>query len=245
MIHLPRNSKKTYLIIILSTIVVLLFSPCGLCGTKAEFDSFLTPYKNDIEYSSQILLVATERIFFLERQIVYPLEKRSGTWQLALKPMKAVIGRNGFAPSGEKREGDGRTPSGIFPLGHSFGYGKSINTKMPYRQALEDDIWVDDPDVSDYNRWTKKGKTHASSYELMKRDDELYKYGVVIEYNTDPVIKGHGSAIFFHVWDGAGKTTAGCVAVSEDNMIKILEWLDIQEKPLTIIGLDISKRKLF
>ncbi|MCG6533959.1 MAG: L,D-transpeptidase family protein [Syntrophales bacterium LBB04] len=117
------------------------------------------------------------------------------------------------------------------------GY-ESINTKMPYRQALADDLWVDDPEAPDYNQWVKQSETSAASYEKMKRDDDQYKYGIVIEYNTDPVIKGHGSAIFFHVWKGESSTTAGCVAVSEEDIRKILNWLDPAAKPVIPINPD-------
>ena len=152
-------------------------------------------------------------------------------------PMDAVIGENGFARPGEKREGDGRTPSGIFSLKRTFGYDKTVNTKMPFRQAAEEDLWVDDPNAPDYNQWVKQGETGAGSYEKMKREDDQYKYGIVIEYNTEPVIKGYGSAIFFHVWEEKSHSTAGCVAVSEENMIKILEWLDPNAFPLIIMGI--------
>jgi L,D-peptidoglycan transpeptidase YkuD (ErfK/YbiS/YcfS/YnhG family) len=108
---------------------------------------------------------------------------------------------------------------------------------MPYRQATNDDVWVDDPNSIDYNRWVKKQDTHAASYEMMKRDDNLYKYGIVIEYNTDPVIKGNGSAIFLHIRKGEGIPTAGCVAVSEEDIIKIIGWLDPAAAPLIITGI--------
>jgi L,D-peptidoglycan transpeptidase YkuD (ErfK/YbiS/YcfS/YnhG family) len=119
----------------------------------------------------------------------------------------------------------------------TFGYDVTIGTQMPYRQALDDDVWVDDPNSGDYNRWVKKLETHAASYETMKREDNLYKYGVVIEYNTDPVIKGNGSAIFLHIRKGEGIPTAGCVAVSEEDIIKILGWLDPAAAPLIITGI--------
>ncbi|MFZ3156649.1 MAG: L,D-transpeptidase family protein, partial [Smithella sp.] len=80
-------------------------------------------------------------------------------------------------------------------------------------------------------------ETRSTSYEIMKRDDNLYKYGIVIEYNTGPIIKGNGSAIFLHIWKGAGTTSAGCVAVSEEDIIKILGWLDPAASPLIITGI--------
>jgi L,D-peptidoglycan transpeptidase YkuD (ErfK/YbiS/YcfS/YnhG family) len=99
------------------------------------------------------------------------------------------------------------------------------------------DIWVDDPQADDYNRWTKIQETKAASYEMMKREDNQYKYGIVIEYNTDPIIKGNGSAIFLHIWKGEGIPTAGCVAVSEEDIVKILDWLDPVAAPLIFIGI--------
>ena len=109
---------------------------------------------------------------------------------------------------------------------------------MPYRQSLADDVWIDDPADPDYNRWIKQSMTKASSYEKMKRDDDLYKYGLVIEYNTDPIVKHHGSAIFFHIWAGARSTTSGCVAVSEDSILKILAWLNPAANPVILINPD-------
>ena len=193
--------------------------------------------KNRIGQSSQILLTRENSFLFFTRTKLYTMEKRGNVWQMAFEPFDAVAGTNGFAEPGEKREGDGKTPSGIYPLKMTFGYDATIKTKMPYRQASADDIWVDDPQSDDYNRWVKRHETQAASFETIKRDDNLYKYGIVIEYNTDPVVKGNGSAIFLHIWKGNGTTTAGCVAVSEENILKILEWLDPAAEPLIITGI--------
>lgn len=72
-------------------------------------------------------------------------------------------------------------------------------------------------------------------FEEMKRDDNLYEYGIVIEYNTEKVEKGKGSAIFFHLW-GWPCTTTGCVALEKRNIRKILKWLDPARKPVVVIG---------
>ena len=186
----------------------------------------------------QALLVIDNRNFFTAGSKVYALERIKTDWRQALEPMNAVIGKNGFAMPGEKREGDGRTPSGRYRLGTIFGYEPSVATRMPYRQAGEDDLWVDDPQSPDYNRWVKWGQTKAASFEKMKRDDDLYKYGIVIEYNTDPVVSGHGSAIFLHIWPNERSTTAGCVAVSEADLLKILAWLDPAANPVILINPD-------
>lgn len=231
----------SFKIILLFSILVQLLSLQGCVlaplGTKFDAVNFLTSRENQIGKSAQILLVQDNSFLFFTRTTIYAVEKQGNKWRTVFEPMKAVIGRNGFAPAGEKREGDGRTPSGIYPLKRTFGYDESVITKMPYRQAFADDIWVDDPQAEDYNRWTNKRDTHASSYELMKRNDNLYKYGTVIEYNTDPVIKGNGSAIFLHIWKCDCIPTAGCVAVSEEDIVKILEWLDPAASPLIITGI--------
>ena len=172
----------------------------------------------------------------LSSATVYALERSRGSWRTARGPIAAVIGRGGFALPGQKIEGDGKTPSGVYGLSLAFGYAASAATKLPYRQAKEDDLWVDDANAPDYNTWAKKGKTAAASFERMRRDDDMYKWGVVIDYNTAPVVKGKGSAIFLHLWSGAGAATSGCVAMSEGDMLALLAWLDPKKKPVVVLG---------
>jgi len=167
---------------------------------------------------------------------VQALERVGDKWAPPFPPLDAVAGRNGFAAPGAKREGDGKTPSGMYPLILAFGYDRNMKTAMPHRQATEDDLWVDDPDAPDYNTWVRRGETTARSFEELKRKDGLYRYGLVIGYNTDPVVKGQGSAIFLHIWKGRTSPTAGCVAMAEKDVLRILEWLDPARKPLIIMG---------
>ena len=236
---------KSFTIIINFTVAFVLLSLTAFAciPAKSNFDikAFLATYKNKIKESTQVLVVVDNISLFFNKRNVYALEKKGAEWKIAFEPFNAVIGKNGFAPPGKKREGDGKTPSGIFVLQRTFGYNEYIKTTMPYRQVLVDDIWVDDPKADDYNRWVKKQETRAASYERMKRDDNLYKYGIVIEYNTKSVIKGYGSAIFFHVWRGENIPTEGCVAVSEQNIIKILGWLDPKALPVVIMGVENKK----
>lgn len=156
-------------------------------------------------------------------------------WKHILGPVPAMIGRNGFAPSGEKREGDGKTPSGIYYLGFAFGYLPKIDSAMPYRQMTRSDIWVDDPASPDYNSLKKRGETRAKSFEDMVLSDDRYKYGIVIRYNMDPVVPGHGSAIFLHIWKDPKTPTSGCVAVSEENILKLLKWLNPRKRPVIML----------
>jgi L,D-peptidoglycan transpeptidase YkuD (ErfK/YbiS/YcfS/YnhG family) len=167
---------------------------------------------------------------------VYLLEKGDEGWKVSFPPIAAVVGRGGFAAPGAKREGDGKTPSGMYPLPFAFGYAAGIRTKMPYRQVTENDVWVDDEASEDYNRWVKKDKTTASSFERLLRRDDLYKYGLVIGYNTRPTTKGHGSAIFVHLWKSKGQATSGCLAMAEEDLLRIMNWLDPKQNPLVSLG---------
>lgn len=235
-----KNSANIMMNVFLTLTIISLSSCCLLRPfiSKKTTNALIAPYENKLEQSKQLLLVENINYLFFSKQVLHALEKHAGVWEMALEPMNSVIGRNGFAPAGEKKEGDGRTPSGIFALKQTFGYNESISTKMPYRQVLDNDIWIDDANADNYNRWVKKEETSAKSYERMKRDDDLYKYGIVIEYNTNPVVKGYGSAIFLHVWREENVSTEGCVAVSEENIIKILGWLDPEARPLIMMGIE-------
>ena len=178
----------------------------------------------------QVILVTNESRSAVPAEVKC-LERQGKGWRTAFPPMKAVVGRSGIALAGTKREGDGCTPSGEFPIRTSFGYAENIATALDYRQAKDSDLWIDDPKSQDYNRWVQS-PTHAASFEHMKREDDLYKLGAVIEYNTDPIVPGHGSAIFLHIWSGEGRPTAGCVALAENDVAQILKWLDRSKAPL-------------
>ena len=160
---------------------------------------------------------------------VMGLEKAKGKWKLAIAPVKASIGRNGFAKENEKMEGDGKTPIGLYALGKLYSYDAAIDTKLPFQQVDSLDKWIDDSTSNDYNKYVR-GETKARSFENLKLNSVDYKYCMVIEYNTQPVVKGKGSAIFFHVADEKYSPTSGCVAIEETDMLQYLNWLKPRKK---------------
>src|SRR5208337_647148 len=95
---------------------------------------------------------------------IYFCEKNENGWSVLPGGFPAGIGWNGFAGPGEKREGDGKSPTGVFPLSLAFGYSDKCETRMPYRQAMTNDFWVDDPDSQQYNTWVH-GTLSAKSAE--------------------------------------------------------------------------------
>lgn len=185
--------------------------------------------------SRQVVVVVNDERADISATVHAFEEEAPGKWKQAFGPIEATIGKKGFAPPGEKREGDGRSPSGVYDLRRAFGYGPE-ETKIDYIQVTKEDIWVDDSESPDYNRIVKRSETKASSFEEMRRDDHLYKYGIVIEYNTEPAVKRLGSAIFFHIWRGSNESTLGCVAMSEENIVRLIKWLDPVKKPKVVMG---------
>ena len=159
---------------------------------------------------------------------LYTYEKKE-TWAQILDRIPVVIGRSGATTT--KTEGDGKSPLGLHKIGHAFGVDQTPkDIKIPYRQITSDDKFIDDPDSIEYNTWVN-GDTKAKSYEVMKRDDNQYDLGLVVEYNMNPVVSGKGSAIFVHIWEHSNKGTAGCVAMARDHLGEIIGWLDPIKNP--------------
>lgn len=171
-------------------------------------------------------------------------EKKSGEWRRFLKKMDGVIGKNGFTVN--KKEGDGKSPVGIYSFGTAFGSEtKPDGVKMGYKKTTIYDYWIDDQTSEDYNKWkTYKGNPSSKWKSFERMNHELYKYGAVINYNTNPIIKGKGSAIFLHIWRGETMPTAGCMATAEKNVISLLKWLDPAQKPHIIMGTNQSLKSV-
>ena len=136
---------------------------------------------------------------------------------------RCALGRSGIIQQTDKREGDGATPAGVFPL-RSVLYrsdrGESSRIMLPSRALEPDDGWCEDPADPQYNRLVKL--PHGTATDRLWREDHLYDVIVVIGHNDDPVRPGMGSAIFLHLARPDYSATAGCVAVSREDMARIL-----------------------
>jgi L,D-peptidoglycan transpeptidase YkuD (ErfK/YbiS/YcfS/YnhG family) len=217
------------------TLLIFQFSFCqSFKINKKEVLSIVENHIQELGTAQQLLLVINDNDTS-NKAILVALEKRNQKWKIKFDPIQASIGRNGFALPGKKLEGDGKSPSGLYALGQLFTYEKTVNSKLPFIQTFEDDKWIDDPNHQDYNKYIK-GNTTATSFEHLRLSGIYYKYCTVIEYNTHPVEKGKGSAIFFHVADEKYSPTAGCVAIKEWDMDKILSWLKPNLKRAILMG---------
>jgi len=159
-------------------------------------------------------------------------QRSTGRWRRVFGPWTARIGRNGFAPPGRKREGDGRTPSGTFGFGFFFGVLPDPGVRFRYRQSQPYDFWDDDPASPRYNEWVDQRRADPGlSPEPM--DVSGYDYGTVIAYNTART-PGLGSGIFLHV--NIGIATAGCVTLPMEELLRVLRWLDPARSPRIKMG---------
>lgn len=147
-----------------------------------------------------------------------------------------TLGRSGLGYAAFKvplkNEGDGRSPSGLFPITSTFGYDNNLTFKLPYWHADENLYCIDDRNDSRYNKILRiyEKSSLPSSYEVMRRPDGVYRYGAVIGYN-DSGVKGRGSCIFIHLNQSDKRPTSGCTAMDEAPLIELLKWLDPVKKP--------------
>lgn len=161
-------------------------------------------------------------------------EKQS-VWRKAGESARVSLGRSGLGWEEGieilKREGDGRSPAGVFPITFTFGYDENSLSTMPYYHADENLICVDDANDTHYNKIVLlDSKNLPKSYEVMRRADGVYRYGAIIDYNPNGV-SGRGSCIFFHLNKTNATPTSGCTAMDEKPLVEMLRWLDPEKKP--------------
>ncbi|MBX3584780.1 MAG: L,D-transpeptidase [Rhizobiaceae bacterium] len=135
-----------------------------------------------------------------------------------------ALGRGGI--SANKREGDGATPlarmrllSGYFRADHVSGR----RTRLRMQPIAADLGWCEVPMDRNYNRPVRI--PYGASHETMRRDDRLYDYCIVMDWNISARRIGRGSAIFFHLARPGFTPTQGCVAVTERVMARLLPLL--------------------
>jgi D-alanyl-D-alanine dipeptidase len=180
-------------------------------------------------------------------------------WRPVGEPIPIVVGEKGLAwgigliddrrvrAAGDpiKKEGDGKSPAGIFALGTAFGYASHPlpGLKMPYLNLSPSIECVDDVRSKYYNRIVDRSVVAPDwdSSEKMRNTGESYRWGIVIDHNgivterdSSRPVPGGGSCVFLHIWRSHDKGTAGCTAMSQAELETLLTWLDPARKPLLV-----------
>lgn len=175
-------------------------------------------------------------------------------WRRDGKVVPIVVGRMGlawgvefdrFAAAGaptagpRKREGDGRSPAGIFPLNTAFGFAPADSmrwVRLPYLPITSATECVDDTSSVHYNTIVDRStvpRVEWQSAEQMRRIAQ-YQLGVIIDYNAGPPVKARGSCIFLHIWNGPRSTTVGCTALDATELARLVAWLDPRARPVVV-----------
>jgi L,D-peptidoglycan transpeptidase YkuD (ErfK/YbiS/YcfS/YnhG family) len=164
------------------------------------------------------------------------------------KEYRCATGKGGF--SAGKKEGDGCTPIGTFPLRECWYRADRLQipeTKLPLRVIHENDGWCDDLKSPHYNchiilagegdaknlpplAWMDtplltSPRKRAEGYERLFREDHVYDLIVPIGYNDEPVVPGRGSAIFMHLAHDDYRPTEGCIALAKQDFLAVLASL--------------------
>jgi len=210
--------------------------------------SLFFSYASPIQGAKQLLVVTTEN-WSAPTGILQRYERSEGHWNKVGNAIEIKLGRNGLGwgiglhqiPKDAKiikKEGDGKSPAGIFSLKQAFGYAP-FKINYPYEVYKETDHCVDDVNSLYYNKIVDSTKIQRDykSHERMKFPKDYYKYGIVVDHNGiadgESSQKGAGSCIFIHIKD---IPTAGCTVMTEDQIKEILLWLDPVAKPLLVQG---------
>lgn len=174
----------------------------------------------------------------------------SGPWKAWGPDIPVVLGKKGLGwgrglvnadreAMPRKIEGDNKVPAGAFRLVTVFGYAAANSAawvKLPYLPVTKNIEGVDDPRSRHYNRLVDRSKVARvdwRSSEQMRRDDHLYKWGVVVDHNP-AAVPGAGSLIFFHIWKNSSTPTAGCTAMPEKDLVNLIRWLDPAARPILV-----------
>ncbi len=205
------------------------------------------PVKVPFSESLQAIVVTTDNWTDTKGEAqLYERRDAGSTWKPVGKEFEIVVGRSGIAWAQDsapesakefKKEGDGRSPAGMFPLTFAFGKAETVTSKLSYRR-LEDQIeCVDDVNSHHYNKVVGRlqvGIFDWKSSEKMASITPEYDLGIFVAYNSYPVVKGNGSCIFLHIWKDSNTPTSGCTAMAREDMERVVAWLDPTKNPYLI-----------
>jgi len=172
----------------------------------------------------------------------------TGDWKMRGAEIPVVLGKKGLGwgrglttadpgSAPQKIEGDNKVPAGVFRFGPVFGYAPAKSArwiKLRYLPLTKNIEGIDDSRSRYYNRLVDRSKVARIDWrtsEKMLRDDNLYKWGVVVGHNPTAQ-PGAGSCIFLHIWKDAATSTTGCTAMAELDLLKLLRWLDPAARPI-------------
>jgi len=147
--------------------------------------------------------------------------KKSGYLKYKNLRFRCALGKAGIKK--KEKEGDNVTPKGIFKITNIYCRSdkiKNITTSIRKIKIKKNMGWCDDPDSHFYNQQITI--PNKFNHEKLYRNDNLYDLILVLNYNTNPIIKNKGSAIFVHIAKKNYKKTKGCIALKKKHLIELI-----------------------
>jgi L,D-peptidoglycan transpeptidase YkuD (ErfK/YbiS/YcfS/YnhG family) len=155
--------------------------------------------------------------------------KNKHTLQIDDFYLKCSIGKNGI--SKKKKEGDKKTPVGIFNIQHLYFRNDKLKrpeTSLKCVEIKKNMGWCDDVSYSKkYNKLIKINK--KIHHEKLYRKDFKYDLLIPIKYNFERSVIGKGSCIFIHLTKNY-QPTAGCIALKKKDFLILLKLINKKTK---------------
>ena len=155
--------------------------------------------------------------------------KNKHTLQIDQFKFKCCIGKKGATFN--KKEGDKKTPKGIFKIQNLYFRKDRIKKPLTSLKCIEikkNMGWCNDIRFpKKYNKLFKIEK--KIKHEKLKRKDSKYDLLIPIKYNFKNPIIGKGSCIFIHLTKNY-KATAGCIALKKKDFLIMLKLIKKNSK---------------
>ena len=206
-----------------------------------------------IPASCHAVLVAQPESWDSQSSLLQLYRRATSTspWSSTGATIQVHLGRRGLAwgrglhpiqPGIQKKEGDKKSPAGLFELG-SILYGYDTQAGLPhwrYRQVTDRDLWIEDPSSPLYNRHLILSPHQpfppGELYHLMRQSDPAHALQLFIRHNAPPnALPGAGSAIFFHLCRGPLSVTTGCTSMEESDLRQLLQNFNPTDEPVYVL----------
>lgn len=193
------------------------------------------PYVANLNASkkyNKIIIISTSGASSSKGTFEY-FKKKNGSWKKELTST-AQLGSRGI---NKVKEGDKKTPTGLYTFTKVMGIASNPGTKMPYHKIDGNDYWCGGKNY--YNQFIDED---VQTHDCDKKNDEKlikyntpYQYLAALNYNHSNIY-GKGSAIFLHCNTNSG-STLGCIAINKSHMKRIIKEIDSS----TCIIIDLKK----
>lgn len=233
--------------------ILVMLSPQAMAAQPTAPEWFPTKLAH-VENSNQVIVVTAARWTSTSGTLRAFERSTTGNWVQVVEATPARLGYGGLVPAADRRQGTGKTPAGTFAIESAFGRLPNPGTNLPYTEFDRGDAWTYDPEhPATYNLFQDADLLWAGYGKYVER---LWQYGMqynyvaVLDFNlpkgpvtvgdngarrtSPPADTSRGGGIFLHVSNGSN--TAGCIAITEQRMTEIMQWLDPARRPVIVIG---------